>query len=255
MTTKLRTHCRDFFMFAILTALTSLIGGCRGTTAPEKTGSFAGRVILFDSTKTINGSYRLPLSDFSNVLVTIDNSSYSAETDSLGQWEIHDVPEGQYDLTASKQGFGAFHWYQQFLSDARHDLSTPGLSRMRAISPVISDVKFEGTYLGFNVPVQGQDTLWIEGYCDLDSTTQPSESHLACTITQTTEGCSDYFSISDLRAAGARSGQTLYVSASSAFSESNDSRAYVVSYYDPRYNETRWASTGPKSNVVKVIMP
>jgi hypothetical protein len=71
-------------------------------------GSIHGKVILYDTLSdpfTANGAARIY--DASGVQVTVEGTSYSTMTDSLGKWEIDNIPSGTYpSIVFSKAGFG-----------------------------------------------------------------------------------------------------------------------------------------------------
>ncbi len=236
-----RFHSFQQIPVIIVVAITMLawMGGCKTTTSPGMTGSFAGMVMLSDTTGII--------ADFSGTTVSIDGTSFITSTNSIGQWIISGVPEGQYNITASKPGFGTFHWYEQQLLNGTLNLQPAELARLKSFTPKLSYAGWGSGALNFNVQITSDSMQNMVGYCDIDSTTQPSAPHFAtANYVYWGNGGLGSFSYEVLREAGAQSGQTLYVSAS------------VVgggSFFDPAHNETRWASTGPKSNVIAVTMP
>ena len=230
---------KNISILLVLAAL-ACSAGCKTTTSPTASGSFAGRVLLFDSTGTA-------LPNFSGTTVVLDGTTFSTTTDATGQWQISGVPEGQYNVTASKPGFGTFHWYEQQIIDGRLDLGAAVIVNMPIDKPVLMNAS---AILGGTLSANGQtagpmQTLVID--CDLDSTTLPSEPHLATGL--------GYISINNLRAAGAVSGKTLYISISAVYNGTYYQDEFVTYFFDPTHNEFRWASTGPKSNVIAVTMP
>ena len=225
--------------------------GCRMATAPEGSGSIAGRVALFDSTD-------VSLSDFFGTTVSIDHTSLSTTTDPSGYWMIDSIPNGVHDITATKPGFGTFHWYEQNVNNGKTDLRTAAIARMTQVHYTLKRLMW--MYGALFPVIDSSENQWpyrAIAYCDLDSNVQPSDAHLAISIGFVTGGSGpDYFSIDDLRAAGARPGQTLYISMSTIFDESSgQSNGFEASFFDPVHNQTRWASTGQKSNVIAVTMP
>src|ERR1043165_5836971 len=75
---------------------TSSVGG------DKVTGNLIGKITLTDHTGK-------PIANKSGALVQIDGTSYSAVTDSNGDWEIHNLPSRTYSLSISKDGFVTFH--------------------------------------------------------------------------------------------------------------------------------------------------
>ncbi len=65
------------------------------------TGDLIGKIALVDH----NGK---PIVNNSGALVQIDGTSYSAVTDSNGDWTIHNLPSRTYSLSISKDGFVTF---------------------------------------------------------------------------------------------------------------------------------------------------
>jgi hypothetical protein len=242
------SHCfqRTNPLLLLTCAVLSFSNSCGSSNSPTISGSFAGTVALYDSTFEA-------LSNFSSTNVVIDGTSFSTSTDPNGHWEINGVPQGLYDITASKSGYGTFHWYQQPMVGGVLDLKPAEIANMSTKTPVISSVTSSGGY--WTIIIQPYNSGFLAAYCDVDSTTQPSEAHLATNVFAQSDG---YFSYSDLRAGGAQSGETLYFSTSTIFYDDEYAslgETFSSSFFDPYHNETRWASTGPRSNVIAVTMP
>ena len=240
-------NIRRFLGAAVLPiALLVGMGGCKTITSPGATSTFAGRIVLFDSTG-------YTMNDFSGATVQFDNTSFTTTTNADGSWEIDNVPEGQYDVSATKAGFGTFHWYEQIVNGGRNDLSTAAIARVPNIALNVSGPTIGGGVLYLGGYDTGQHTIHyaIAQYVDIDSTVQPSASHVAAAAGE------EYISLDDLRAAGAQPGQTLFISYAWVFDSSGDLDGghYQYSFYDSRHNETRYASNGPKSKVFTVTMP
>ena len=233
-----------------------MIGSCRNTTSPQGSGTIAGRVILFDSTGAI-------FTDFSGIHVSIDGTPMSIVTDSSGDWQFSSVSNGTYNVTASKPGFGTYHWYEQNINNGRIDEGTAALAQMPSYTPIISGASFGTDGDGVGEDILGAYSqlpvgINVAGYCDLDSNTQPTDAHLMVAVNlDNNDGGGIYFSYDDLLAAGARPGQTLYLSAANVFSRPNGySFGCNTTFFDPSHNnEMRYASNGPKSNVIAVTMP
>ena len=229
----------------LMTAAT--INSCTVTSAPGGVSTFAGRVALFDSTGSV-------MTDFAGITVQLDGTKFQTTTNVDGTWQIDNVPNGQYNISATKAGFGTFYWYERTAEGGRYDLSTAAIAQM---PDTISDPpapSFGGSVLAFGGPWHDGNHHYLSPYVDVDSTVQPSAPHLATSPIPAEE----YISINDLRAAGAQPGQTLYVSYAWTFDiwgGTDNGAAYQASFYDPRYNEVRYASNGPKSRVFKVVMP
>ena len=241
MDTSITTMKTSFFLLTL--ALIGLNSCSEHGISPNSGGMIAGHVALFDSTNAA-------LPDFSGTTVSIDGTDRTALTDSVGHFAFTDLPEGTYNVTATKAGFGTFHWFQQEVSGSEIDLATGAIARMGYFAPHLSFAGWGGGELTTSVNDSGAPrsyTTWV--YCDIDSTTPPAGTHLMVSYT------SSYFSINDLRACGGRPGQTLYISASTVFNGDNYSGEFETRYFDPAHNQWHWASTGPKSNVIAVQMP
>ncbi len=231
------------------------MSACReNSSSPNGSGTIAGRVILFDSTGAV-------LTDYSGIQVSIDGTSNLMITDSTGDWEFSNLSDGIYDVTATKPSFGTFHWYEQNVNGGRLDESTVAIAEMPLFTPRISMANFPGQELV--VYIAGADSggiptgTTIAGYCDLDSTIQPSAPHLmVSTSTETSNEGDIDFSYYDLLAAGVRPGQKLYLTTSNVFVSYYVGTGFQSTFVDPSHNaEVRFASTGPRSNVVAFTMP
>ena len=228
-----------------------VLGGCKDLDSSSAlgasgAGSIAGQVVLFDSTS-------VPLTDYSGTMVRVDSTSLSTVTDVDGRWTLASVPVGLHDITVSKPGFGAYHWYERNINGGVQDLEHVALSRMSN-----HHITIGAGWSGLNAD-PGLE-VWSDSvtsnvytcayYFDLDSNVQPSDPHFKVGRDRI-----NYESLYELRTAGVKSGQTLYMSASTVFLADGWTGGFVTQYFDPKHNEERWASTGPKSNVVAVRMP
>ena len=228
-------------------ACASFLMSCKGnSTSPLGTSTFAGRIALFDSAGHA-------INDFSGVTVQLDNTNLQTATNADGSWEIDNVPAGQYDISATKSGFGTFYWYEQTATGGRYDLSTAGLAEMPNIVPNPPTPAIGYGVLELGGPFSDSNHHWLEPYVDADSSVEPSSPHLSMPSGEAEQ----YISIDDLRAAGVQPGQKIYVSYAWVFDSYGDldSRQYEYKFYDPRHQETRYASNGPKSKVFEVTMP
>jgi hypothetical protein len=87
---KLSPFIIAFFVFIHL--------GCRGPAGPLLTGNLEGSVILYHD-------YGAQFKNFSGVTVSLEGSSLSTQTDSLGWWTLTDVQTGTYSVCLKKDGF------------------------------------------------------------------------------------------------------------------------------------------------------
>jgi hypothetical protein len=235
---------------------------CAGCVTEHDDGvvTLAGRAVLMDSTGAIR-------TDFSGVTVTADGTKFTATTDITGAWQIDGLPSGEYDISATKAGFGTYHWYEQTYAHGRYDLATIALAEMPNIAPVIDTAYWNPYPLPNNQELEVGGPLitgisrimTVEGYCDLKPNVLPDQSHLLTTLSGggSRNAVGFTFFRNDLISAGARAGDTLYLSSSivgDAPNEGGGEWAYALaSFYDPRAHETR-SCTGPKSNVLTLVM-
>lgn len=91
-------QCHRLLLVILAAFIIFMQAGCRTAESPE-TGTLKGTVYLVDST-----GYRMPT--FDNTTVSIVGTSLTTTTDSLGHWELQDVPEGAATIIFSKPGFG-----------------------------------------------------------------------------------------------------------------------------------------------------
>jgi len=90
---------------SIILAIVSVLClvGCKDSSSPSgsdgnnTTGDLAGKISMTDY-------HDDPKADKSGVLVQLDGTSYSAITDTGGNWIIHNLPSRTYSLTFSKEG-------------------------------------------------------------------------------------------------------------------------------------------------------
>jgi hypothetical protein len=233
----------------ICTFLAALLASCKNNAnEPKNDVTLAGRIELVDSTNIM-------LTDFSGAIVSVDNTNLTTTTDSFGHWQIQNVPESEHNITATKAGFGTFHWYQQTFAGGEYDLQTVVFGRLPNVTPIIDSAvtNVGGIYCEVNASSLSGHSWPVQFYLDLDSSTQPEDPH---TIIPVADIGSVFFSMNSLHAAGIHSGQTVYLSASLFFSdESAYSGGTDCQYYDPVNHQWQFASTGPKSNVLKVVIP
>jgi hypothetical protein len=249
-------------LFSVVLLFTAVASGCTNDTDSGNgtEASLAGRIALVDSTGIV-------LSDFSGTTVSLDNTKFATTTDASGNWQIHGVPEGQYDITASNPGFGTYHWFEEYVNGGRLDLEATALMRMKNIAPFLASAQFYSPTptLGIRaeMPISSSQTPWagVIVYCDLDSTVNPSDAHYQ-TLETTLIDSMKYGGTAteqQFMLSGLKSGQTLYISASTylptLYNFYGPLYSFSTKFYDPIHHNYRYASLGPKSNVIKVVMP
>jgi hypothetical protein len=100
---------RIVFIFAI-TAAGIFFSSCTDKTitfiGPGGPGNIHGKVTLYDTIFDPFSFYAARINGVSEVQVTIEGTSYSTATDSLGEWQLNNIPSGSYpSIVFSKVGF------------------------------------------------------------------------------------------------------------------------------------------------------
>ncbi len=259
-----RTKISTFWLLFSLALISSCCenGASPNSTSSSGGGSISGKVILFDSEGAV-------LTDYSGVQVSIDGTSRLFITDSSGEWQFAGLSNGMYDVTATKPGFGAYHWYEEPINTGHTESATIALAEMPNYAPLLGSVLYGTTPDDSSAPFyyvnvvgsfpQLKGGVTIVGYCDLDSMVEPGDPHLVISSlpigTTVNNGNDLVINASDLFAAGVRPGQTLYFSAANVFEKQFFSTTYVTTFVDPFHNsEVRYGSNGPKSNAIAFTM-
>jgi hypothetical protein len=239
----------------LLIVCVGFLSACKSSTAPDGSNTIAGLVVLYDSTGLDSDTAAVTLSDFSGIDVSIDGTTHKTVTDRDGHFKFDNIPNGTYSITATKAGFGTYHWFEQPVVNGSVNLTQAIFSRMPQGPAGLVQVphgpydKDRGWDLIGQIPKRGA----VAFYCDRDSNTPPGAAHLAivCELPEL------IFSTDLLRSAGAHSGDTLYFTCSAVFAGPGTPYYHPTgySYYDPIHRETRYASCGTRSNVIMGIMP
>ena len=245
-------------MRQIAASLTILlcIAGCTSSSAPVSTGK------IFGTTYLQNADYSLATSS-AGVLVEALGTNHKAVSDSLGHWELTDMPAGYYMLRFSKEGFNHFITNVAFLGTGVLNTDYLGGQLMRlstsniTITPPTKISKNgygpDTSYVFYiNTPVidsgapapQSLRFAWFIGKTPvinyLDSTT----------YIMYTSSSSDYapaFYSNKLR-----SGDTIYVMAYYLQSMGGN---LTYQYDDGETTKTEFFGFGKPSNVVQVVLP
>jgi len=90
----------------LLLALLHLFGCSSNDAVTNGNGGTTGDLV---GTAALNDANLQPLDDYSGILVQIEGTSFSAITDSRGNWAIHNLPSKTYAITFSKAGFYTWH--------------------------------------------------------------------------------------------------------------------------------------------------
>jgi hypothetical protein len=249
LTASIMRYCLLLFVCVAFAA------GCKSSTAPDGDNTIAGLVVLYDSASPSTTARATALTDFSGVTIVIDGTNHKTISDASGHFQFDHLSNGTYSITATKPGFGTYHWFEQQVVNGRLDLPAALFARMGHDVPVLS--KPNGVPAIFELTVMNAVSQTFAFYCDRDSLTPADAPHFA-TICDGNGYPAIDFSISLLRTAGARTGDTLYFTCSTVFDGAWAQQYYHPegsSYYDPIRHQTRYSSCGPRSNVVKAVMP
>jgi hypothetical protein len=84
-------------------------GSANESTNGQVVGVLRGAIALYDSND-------MAVTDKSGVHVTLDGTSFSAYTDSLGLWTINNLPTRVYPVTFSKQGYSSVPGQMTFVA-------------------------------------------------------------------------------------------------------------------------------------------
>jgi hypothetical protein len=240
----------------ILAAIGWLSAGCSSSTDNNSTGfnntgtqpgSLVGRAFLEWYT---DDTTHPPLS---GIRIQLAKTNYSAITDSFGNWRIDGILAGSYDVLYSKDSFGQYIVYGV-------SVAGPGTNTMSRIAePTLSARATETMQLDSVVrnPKQGYIYIYAtshanyaEFFCDTHSDAEPSDGHVATVISSLHTGTGPIalaMNLLALRSMGLQSGDPVYVTGCASNSSSPG--------YVDAYSNTHPVSPGPKSNVVKFIMP
>jgi hypothetical protein len=255
--------------FASILTVLMIIVGCRGEigpVGPSLSGSITGTVMLFNS----DGS--MPV-DRSGVTVSIQGSSLSTTTDSLGLWTINNVMTGTYTITETKPGYGISE--QQgfvFVGGSEND-ETPNRTYISLAQPpnfsvVLDSVKnvtdsaisIWFTMSGsFDTAVdQGENDFLVLIGKDSNVNGLMPNSYLYSAFTYLTPypGVDGYntISASDLKYAGFKSGESVYVVIYPLDHNASPGPSYS-SYYDIATQKMVYTSLGIPSKVIRSEIP
>ena len=237
--------------------------GCSSSTSPTGSttvngngpapGTLVGRVNLYASAN------KLIAQPYSGIRVSLDKTPYATTTDANGIWEMDNIPAGSYDVRISKDSFGIYVTYgvsvagpgiSSALRWSGGGLYIPPLyaQATEAVSLDSASV-FQASSVGMTATSTASELVF---FFDRTATVQPGDVHWAYQFaTGRPVGGVDQFTggltISDLHGIGAKAGDTLYLSGCS-------NNSMTTGYFDATGN-MHLGSPGPKSNVLKVVMP
>jgi hypothetical protein len=161
-----------------IATITLLAWSCSNSNSPtiSEAGSIAGHLYVPDSMGLS--------SPMAGIEVSIPSLSRSTATDASGAWRFDNLPVGNYDLTATMQGYGTMKWFDEHVVGPGifylDPVTIPPLPRCQLI---LDSVEFVGAHSQRTLMCFGRVSLpmdigLIHLLVDTDSTAQPNESHL-----------------------------------------------------------------------------
>jgi hypothetical protein len=247
-----------FFLSVLV--LSPFLAGC-GEEEPMTgplllSGNFTGFVTLIDS----NGSR---LKDLSGVKVSIDGTSFSAMTDSLGKWNINEISTGIYTINYSKPSYGIYKAMNQgFVGGGTLFLNPVTLAQPPVFTVTIDSEKTltdsNSIYIAGNATgVQGMgfSRVLIAIGASPDVSANDASKYLYATSTIVWSNSlmiGTHINKNDLDFAGLTSGTIMYAV---LYPLSNGSSHAYTSYLDQNNGRLVYTSLGPPSAVVPVTIP
>jgi Carboxypeptidase regulatory-like domain len=252
--------------FSVITVLI-LIAGCKGDTGPagpSQTGSITGFVTL------INSDGSLP-ANRSGVVVSIQGTSLSTMTDSLGQWTISNVTTGTYTIAATKPNYGMTEQQGvQFLGGSNPLYLGNINGSINGYMTLAQPPNFTVAFDSLKIAGDSELNIWFSMSGQLlppanefliaignDSNVNGSDpqKYLYSNVGQFGEGENGFVPInaSDLYYAGFKSGATAYLVAYPleffGFGE------YYSMYYDIPSGRYVYTSLGAPTKVIRITIP
>jgi hypothetical protein len=191
--------------------------------------------------------------------VLLEGTNLAGTSDSNGSMNLSNIPQGTYDISVSKKGFGLCRYYGIPVLQGTPSVLPPLFLGLAPTQTMIFDSVVSVSKETIQIRVR-DSTIYggiIVAACfaDLDSSAEPGAAHYAMDVF--------YRSSKDiylsLNTDTVKSGTTLYLSGayfnSRSSSDPNNSSNYYANYWDSHANTFRFISTGPKSNVLKITIP
>lgn len=226
-------------------------------------GTLQGYIVLNDT----NGNR---YSDRSGVQVSIDSTSYSTITDSLGWWQIANVPPGTYDISITKTGFGYSKVKEfQFVGDGEvtlpyiHIANPPTFPlHIYSVNPsnqiVIVEVK------ALSVDYSAKGVLLVVSADSITSPTSNSnmiEAHYRVLAFDPANQDKLQIRVDHLNEKGFNSGEKVFVHTYGLgdrdlmYPNQYPDIQFPSRYFDPRSQQYICTAVGPESNIVSFIVP
>ena len=239
MCSRNRVHSMRGLLFAVALVAVGCVAGCRSSVeSVESTvgGTIEGSIFLMDDPSHVQ-------SDCSGTIVTCEGTRYSAITDSSGHWSISGLPSGSYNITATKQDYGSYRWYNQRVSTDRLRLDTVAFASVGGLEMQLISIHSYTT--GIEVVGTGLHFAVNTSINILDTTPNAplASAHLA--VGPVSFANYTRFSFHDLDSLGLKVGQKFYATVAAVFVPAGPYATCKSSYYDSTLHQISWNSIGP----------
>jgi hypothetical protein len=226
----------------LVASFTVVMFGCKATNAPGVSqGSLKADVVLMDSS---GNDMPLPYRD---ITIGIEGTNFQATADSLGGVTFTNIPPGQYNVVASKPGFGLAKACAVLIEGPAQSYTRLALGTVPTSPVHLDSVTGSTAGIKFYASTTGGAVAY---FIDLDSSVRPGDAHLYFLPIYPKGGRDGWIGNAEgeyLNRAGIFPGMKLYVSAATY-----NPHSYVYSEgADARY---RLVSPGPKSNVISIVV-
>ena len=216
-------------------------------TQPILTGNLSGHIYLVDSTFSQISS--------GGVTVSLAEIQRSTKTDSSGSWTMSNIQIGNYEVIATKPGFGTMKWFQeQVLGPGTLYINPTYIYQAPSCTLFLDSVTSNGL-INFFGRIEGfKSVLYIQFDVDSDSTTEPGEPHLIGTAANNGKEIQDEgqwnFQVNKSAFGTLQSGTKVFLSVYAYPYNSND---YTM--YDPVSQQFLPVSPSKKSNSILFTVP
>lgn len=209
-------------------------------------------------------------SDRSGVQVSIDSTSYSTMTDSLGWWQIADVPPGTYDISITKTGFGYSKVKEfQFVGDGEVTLpyihiGKPPTFPLHIYSVSITPYKVEVDVRALSIDYSAKGVLLVVSTDSITSPTNNSnliESHYGLISFDPVNQGKLPIRVDHLNERGFTQGEKVFIRSYGLgnydlmYPNQYPDIQFPSRYFDPRSQQYICTALGPESNIVSFIVP
>jgi len=252
--------------FSTLAVIILMILGCEGPVGPKGengsllTGKISGFVFLVDP-DTI-------YTDYKDVQITVENTNFSATTDSKGKWVIDNLPTGTYNFLINKNGFGEYRYISvQFVGGGEYYIGSRYLTSIPYL-PLSIDITFTTTndfrittFLHNKIEgVAGYPQLFFFGLNDSVSSDPKNYKYVETYFASSDSVNNLFLSLTYLKSRGFKSGDTIYLAAYASimfwYQPYGNYMSYnYFSYIDINTGKLVYTNLGEKSNVLSFKIP